>query len=60
MVLNAERLEGERDRILVMKPEERDPAKDLAILNDLVIAETKTFFQRILGGAKPGKEEQEG
>ena len=58
MVLNAERLERERDRILVTKPEERDPAKELAILNDLVIEETQTFFQRILGGAKNERDEK--
>jgi hypothetical protein len=56
LVLNAERLEKERDRISVMKPENLDPNKELAFLNDLVISETETFFQRILGGAKRGKE----
>ena len=56
LVLNAERLERERDRILIMKPDERDPIKELAILNELVIEETETFFQRILGGAKKEKE----
>ena len=59
MTLNAERLQREKDRILVTKPGERDPARELAILNDLVIAETQTFFQRILGGAKKEKNEQE-
>jgi len=59
MVLNAERLERERDRIRVTKPEERDPAKELSILNDLVISETETFFQRILGGAKEEKVKEE-
>ena len=58
MTLNAERLEQERDRIRVMKPEERDPAKELDVLNKLVIAETQTFFQRILGGAKTVKDDQ--
>jgi hypothetical protein len=58
MVLNAERLEKERDRILVTKTEERDRAKDLAILNELVIEETQTFFQRILGGGKRDKNDQ--
>lgn len=58
MVLNAERLERERDRIHVTKPEERHPAKELALLNELVIAETETFFQRVLGGAKREKEAQ--
>lgn len=55
MVLNAQRLERERDRILVLKPEERDAVKELEILNDMVITETQSFFQRILGGAKGNK-----
>jgi hypothetical protein len=59
MVLNAARLERERDRFYVTKPEERDPLKEVATLNDLVIAETETFFQRILGGSKGGGKEQE-
>ncbi len=58
MALNAERLERERDRIIVAKPEERKPAKELAIFNNLVITETQTFFQRILGGARSGKDKQ--
>jgi hypothetical protein len=57
MVLNAQQLEKERDRFYVTKPEERDPLKEVATLNDMVIAETQTFFQRILGGsAGEGKE----
>lgn len=59
MVLTAERLERERDRIAVTKTEERDTAKEMAILNDLVISESETFFQRILGGAKREKEGKE-
>ena len=56
MAMNAERLEEERDRLLVTKAEERDPAKELATLNTLLLSETQTFFQRILGGgnAKTG------
>ena len=52
MVLNAARLERERDRILVTPAEERDNTKDLDILSDLVITETQSFFHRVLGGAK--------
>ena len=51
MALNAEQLEQERDRLLVTKPEERDPPRELAVLNTLLLAETQTFFQRILGGS---------
>lgn len=57
LALNAERLEREQDSIHVTNPEERDPEKELALLNDLVITETQTFFQRILGGAKREKDE---
>jgi hypothetical protein len=59
MVLNAARLERERDRFYVTEPEERDPLKEVATLNDLVIAETESFFQRILGGPKPEGKEKE-
>ncbi len=55
MVINAERLEKERDRFFVTKQEERDIRKEVEILNDIVISETQTFFQRILGGAKKDK-----
>ena len=58
MVLNAQRLERERDRFYVTKPEQRDPAKELFILNQLVIAETQTFFQRLLGGAKAERKDE--
>ena len=52
MVLNAQRLEKERDRLNITKPDEQDPASEVSILNDLVIDETQTFFQRILGGGR--------
>jgi hypothetical protein len=48
MVINAERLEKERDRFLATKPEERDIQNELDILNTLVIEETRSFFQRVL------------
>ena len=56
MVLNAERLEKERDRIIISKTEDRNKTKELDNLNDLVIEESETFFQRILGGAKKERE----
>jgi hypothetical protein len=47
MVINATRLEMERDRFLAT-PNARDCEKELAILNGLILEETKNFFQRIL------------
>ena len=55
MVLNAERLERELDRIRVLKADDRDQAKELATLNALILEESETFFQRILGGSKRDK-----
>lgn len=48
MVLNASRLEKERDRYLATKPENRDLACELDLLNSIVIEETQNFFQRVL------------
>lgn len=48
MVLNASRLEKERDRFLATKPENRDIEKELDILNTIIIEETRNFFQRVL------------
>ena len=50
MVLTAERLEKERDRIIVSRS---DPAADLEILNGLVLQESEGFFTRILGSVQP-------
>jgi hypothetical protein len=49
MVLTAERLERERDRILVARS---DPAADLDTLNELVLRESEGFFTRILGSVQ--------
>jgi hypothetical protein len=49
MVLAAERLERERDRIVVTRG---DAAKDLDILHGLVIQESEGFFTRILGSVQ--------
>lgn len=51
MVLAAERLERERDRILVSRSH---PAKDLEILHSLVLQESEGFFTRILGSVRTG------
>lgn len=50
MVLTAERLERERDRILVTRS---DPEQDLDVLNTLVLRESEGFFMRILGSVQP-------
>lgn len=48
MVLNATRLEKERDRFLATPPENLDLSKELDLLNSIVIEETENFFQRVL------------
>lgn len=53
MVLAAERLEKEYDRLRVTSADARDPAAELDRLNDLVLAESRNFFERILGRGKP-------
>jgi hypothetical protein len=49
MMLTAERLERERDRIRVTERGSRSDEEDIALLNDLVISESQSFFDRILG-----------
>jgi hypothetical protein len=48
MVVNATRLEKERDRFLATKKEKRNFVKELDILNSIVLEETRNFFQRVL------------
>ena len=48
MVINATRLEKERDRFLATKHEKRNYVKELDILNSIVLEETRNFFQRVL------------
>ncbi len=55
MIITAQRLEKERDRFIITKPEERDLSKEVSLLNDFVLAESHGFFQRMLGSAKPPK-----
>jgi hypothetical protein len=55
MVITATRLEKERDRISVTPPGEIDPVKEMALLDDAVLTETQTFFQRIFGSGGPAK-----
>lgn len=48
MMVNKQRLEGERDRFLATDPEKRNYRKELAILNGIILEETQSFFQRVL------------
>lgn len=48
MVINAIRLEKERDRFLATDPTKRDLEAELDILNSIVLEETKSFFRRVL------------
>ena len=52
MVLTAQTLQKERDRYLITKPEDRDLAKEVALLNDFVLVESISFFERMLGSAR--------
>jgi hypothetical protein len=49
MRIAAERLETERDRISVTPPGEIDAVRELALLNGMVLDETRGFFQRLVG-----------
>ena len=64
MVLNAERLEKEYDRVKITKPENIDLAKEVELLNEIVITETQSFFQRVLDVTKiitkPKKQDEPG
>ena len=53
MVLTAEQLEKERDRIRVLEPAKLDATAELAQLNSLVIEESQGFFDRVLGRSGP-------
>jgi len=48
MVINATRLEKERDRFMATKPEKRNFVKELDTLDSIVLEETRNFFQRVL------------
>jgi len=53
MVLTAEQLEKEHDRIRVVEPAKLDAAKELDHLNNLVLEESQGFFDRVLGRSGP-------
>lgn len=48
MMVNKQRLEGERDRFLATDPEKRNYKKELEILNGIILTETQSFFERVL------------
>jgi hypothetical protein len=59
MMVNKQRLEGERDRFLATDLEKRNYRKELSILNSIVLDETQSFFQRVLDSeALPAKPSQ--
>ena len=55
MVVNATRLEMERDRFLATA-QARDCEKELAALNSIILEETKNFFQRVLDSEVKAKD----
>ena len=57
MVVNATRLEKERDRFLATKKEKRDIENELNVLNSIVLEETNNFFQRVLDSEIKTKEQ---
>jgi len=60
MVVTATRLEKERDRIAVTPPDQLDAAKEMSVLDDLVLAETQGFFQRLFGVSGSSKPDSSG
>ncbi len=56
-VITAMRLETERDRITVTPASQLDPIKELALLDNLVLAETQGFFQRLFGSTGTAKQD---
>jgi hypothetical protein len=55
-VITATRLQKERDRISVIPPDQLDAVKELTVLDELVLAETQGFFQRLFGTGGPSRE----
>jgi len=49
MRITAERLETELDRISVTPPHQIDAVQELALLDAMVLDETRGFFQRLFG-----------
>ncbi len=57
MVVTAEELMKERDRITVSPAEQLEPVKELALLDDLMLRETRGFFERMSGTSEPSKKD---
>jgi uncharacterized protein DUF4231 len=57
MVLTAEELTKQCNRIQVTPAEQIDPVKELAILDDLLLRETRGFFERMFGTSEPAKKD---
>jgi len=57
MVLTAQQLQKEYDRYLVTPINERNFSKEVEILNLFVINESRGFFDRMLGIARPSVDE---
>jgi hypothetical protein len=55
MALAATRLEGELDRIETTPAADTDPGKEIAFLDSIVLAESKSYFDRILGRSDPAE-----
>lgn len=53
MVLAAQRLQGEFDRYISTPLHRRNHGDELELLNEFVVGESETFFERMLGGARP-------
>lgn len=56
MVVNASRLEMERDRFMATAHEDKNYVEELALLNSLVIQETENFFHRVLDSQTRSKD----
>lgn len=52
MVLAAQRLQAEYDRFVSTPKLERRYRDELDLLNDFVVSESETFFERMLGGSR--------
>lgn len=55
MALAATRLEGELDRIETTPAADTDPREEIAFLDSIVLAESKSYFDRILGRSDPAE-----
>jgi hypothetical protein len=50
------RLERERDRLSVTPAEQFDPVREMTLVDDLVLAETQGFFQRLFGSGSSAQD----